>query len=70
MTITEAAEYLGLKSTSTLRMQIARGALAAELVGKTYIIKDEEVERYRKMHLHQQGKRTPAPGRKPKAGGA
>jgi len=31
MTLAEAAEKLGLKSTSTLRMQIARGALQAEL---------------------------------------
>ncbi len=66
MTLAEAAEKLGLKSTSTLRMQIARGALQAEMIGKTYIVDEDEVERYRVTHFHQQGKRTPAPGRKPR----
>ncbi len=66
MTLRELADFLGLKSTGSLRVQIARGALKAERVGeRTFLVTNEEAERYRDIHLGQKGKRIPAPGRKP-----
>ncbi len=56
MTLEEMAAVLGLKNPSTLRMQIGRGVLAAERVGKrAWIVSDEEVERYRAEHLGKRG---------------
>lgn len=67
MTLQELADFLGLKSTGSLRVQIQRGALTAERVGqRTFLVTRDEAERYRDMHLAQKGKRTPAPGRKTK----
>jgi len=46
LTLTEAAEELGVDSSS-LRHAIASGRLAVEgKAGKTYLIRPEEVERY------------------------
>jgi hypothetical protein len=60
MTLEELAERLGLKSTGSLRVQIQRGSLRAERVGKrTFVVSDEEAERYARDHA---GK----PGRKPR----
>ncbi len=64
MTLTEAANALGLTSGEGLRRQVLRGALRAEKIGKTWVVSEAEVERYRQVHLGQRGKRTPAPGRK------
>jgi excisionase family DNA binding protein len=56
MTLEEMAAALGLKNPSTLRMQIGRGVIAAERVGKrAWIVSDEEVERYRREHLGKRG---------------
>lgn len=56
MTLAEMAKKLGLKDTSTLRGMIALGRLKAEKVGKTYLVTDEEMERYRREHLGRQGR--------------
>jgi hypothetical protein len=60
MTLAEMAEKLGLKSADGLRWQVHRGKLTADLIGKTYVVSDEEYERYKQENA---GK----PGRKPKA---
>lgn len=52
MTLAQAAEHLGL-SPSTLRVQVRRGSLRAELIGKTYVVTPGEVERYRRDHMGQ-----------------
>ena len=46
LTLAEAAAELGLSPT-TLRGQVRNGRLHARLVGKTYVVADDEVERYR-----------------------
>jgi len=58
LTLTEAAARLGV-AASTLRHQVQSGRLRARLVGKTYVVSEREVERYRIESL---GK----PGRRPK----
>jgi len=69
MTLQELADFLGLKSTGSLRVQIQRGALKAERVGqRTFLVTHEEAERYKAIHLGQKGKRVPAPGRKTHGG--
>lgn len=50
LTLAQAAELLG-RSPDTLRRQVQRGALKAQLVGKTYVVTPSEVERYRAEHL-------------------
>jgi excisionase family DNA binding protein len=47
MTLTEAAERLGL-SPSTLRVQIRNGRLKARKVGRDWHVTPAEVERYRR----------------------
>ena len=47
-TLAEMADQLGLKSANGLRWQVHRGMLKAELIGKTYIISDEEFDRYKR----------------------
>lgn len=59
MTLTEMAERLGYKSGDGLRWQIHRGALRAELIGKTYVVSEEEYERYVRENAGQRGKRKP-----------
>ncbi len=61
MTLTQMAERLGLKSTASLRLLCEAGRIEAEKLGKTWLVPDEEVERYRRESL---GKR----GRRPKGG--
>jgi excisionase family DNA binding protein len=46
ITLAGAAERLGL-APSTLRQQVHNGRLAATLVGKTWMVTEAEVERYR-----------------------
>ena len=46
LTLAQAAALLGL-SPSTLRGQVAKGRLRARLIGKTWIVSEREVERYR-----------------------
>lgn len=65
LTLAEAAELLG-RSPETLRVQARRGSLRAQLVGKTYVVTLEEVERYRAENLGQHRGGFPA-GRKRKA---
>ncbi len=55
LTLTEAAALLGV-AASTLRHQVANRKLRARLVGKTWIVSEREVERYRAESL---GKRRP-----------
>ncbi len=59
MTLAEMAARLGYKNGDGLRSQIRFGALTAEKIGKTWVVTDEEYERYLREHA---GK----PGRKPK----
>ena len=44
-TLSEAAALIG-RSSSTLRHQVQRGRLKARLVGKTYVVKERELDRY------------------------
>jgi excisionase family DNA binding protein len=60
LTITEAADMLGLKR-DTLRRQARNGVLRAEHVGSVWIVTEREVVRYRREHL---GKVGPKPGSK------
>lgn len=61
MNLRELAEYLGIASTSSLRVQIRRGVLKADKVGpRMYLVSDEEAERYRAEHRAGEGK----PGRR------
>jgi excisionase family DNA binding protein len=55
LTLTEAAAELGI-SAATLRHQVQAGRLAATLFGKTYVITDEELERYRATSLGKPGR--------------
>ena len=50
ITLTGAGLLLGV-SAATLRKQVQRGSLHAELIGKTYVVTPAEVERYRTEHL-------------------
>ncbi len=59
MTLTQMAAALGLKDTSSLRRAIQRGALVADLAGKTYVVRESEVERYRREHLGKRGFASP-----------
>lgn len=47
MTLIQAAELLGL-SPSTLRVQIRKGKLHAEKIGRDWHVSAREVERYRR----------------------
>ena len=55
-TLTEAARELGLKSADGLRTQVHRGRLQASLVGKTWVITRDELERYRERSIGQAGR--------------
>ena len=56
LTLSQAAEQLG-HAPATLRRQVNNGVLRATLIGKTYVVTEKEVERYRANHL---GKRRSA----------
>jgi Helix-turn-helix domain len=62
LTLTETAARLGL-AASTLRHQVQTGRLQARLIGKTYVVTEREVERYRATSLGKPGRPThrPAP---------
>lgn len=49
LTLKEAARLLGL-SPETLRLQVRNKKLSAFLAGKTYLVLESEVERYRREH--------------------
>jgi len=49
LTLKEAAKLLGL-SPETLRLQVRNKKLSAVLAGKTYLVLESEVERYRREH--------------------
>ena len=55
LTLTEAADQLGL-AASTLRHQVQAGRLRATLIGKTYVITEGELARYRAEHLGKIGR--------------
>ena len=55
LTLAEAASRLGL-SHSTLRHQVRAGRLRAQMVGKTYVVTEREVERYRAESLGRPGR--------------
>jgi len=55
LTLTEAAARLGL-APSTLRHQVGAGRLRARLIGKTYVITERELERYRATSLGKPGR--------------
>jgi excisionase family DNA binding protein len=55
LTLTEAAAQLGL-AASTLRHQVQAGRLRARLIGKTYVVTEREVERYRRERLGKPGR--------------
>lgn len=64
MNLKELADYLGVSSTSSLRVQIRLGILRAEKVGpRMYLVSDEEAARYKAEHRAGKGK----PGRPPKS---
>ncbi len=49
LTLEQLAEFLGVKSTGSLRVQIQRGAINAERIGKrTFLVSVEEAERYKR----------------------
>lgn len=54
LTLAQAAAVLGL-SPSTLRTQVQRGRLAAQLAGKTYLVQRSEVERYQREQAGRPG---------------
>ncbi len=61
MTLEELAQRLGLKSTGSLRVQIARGSLRATRVGKrTFVVSETEADRYAREHAGKPGRRSKA----------
>ena len=61
LTLSEAAARLGV-AASTLRHQVQAGRLQARLVGKTYVITERELERYRATSLGKPGRPSHRPG--------
>ena len=55
LTLTDAAARLGL-AASTLRHQVQAGRLRARLIGKTYVVTEGELDRYRAEHLGKIGR--------------
>lgn len=58
LTVSQAAERLGLHRTTLLR-QITRGTLHATRLGSVWVITPAEVERYRHTHLGKVGVASP-----------
>jgi excisionase family DNA binding protein len=57
LTVAEAAKELGI-STTTIHRAVGNGTITPQrLNGRTYLIPRSEVERYRREHLGQRGKR-------------
>ena len=61
LTLTEAAQELGLKA-ATLRSQIRYGAIKAMKVGPVWVMTQEEVARYRADHRGRYGARATRKG--------
>ncbi len=55
LTLAEAAASLGL-AASTLRHQVQAGRLRARLIGKTYVVTERELARYRATSLGRPGR--------------
>lgn len=62
MTLKEAAARLGYKDASTLRQAIRRGQLKPELIGTTYLLKEEELQAYLEV-VSKTGRPRGKPGR-------
>ena len=64
LTLAQAAAQLGV-AASTLRHQVQVGRLAATLYGKTYVVSEAELDRYRRESLGKPGrpKHEPPPAR-------
>lgn len=63
LTLAQAGARLGISPT-TLRHQVAVGRLTAVLYGKTYVVSEAELERYRRDSLGKPGRpvsHRPAP---------
>ena len=62
LTLSEAAARLGV-AASTLRHQVQAGRLCATLIGKTYVVTEDELDRYRATSLGKPGRPShrPAP---------
>jgi excisionase family DNA binding protein len=66
MTLKELAEYLGVSSVGSLRIQIERGALKATRAGYQWVVEEKDAEEYKRLHTAGSGKRGRPP--KPKGG--
>ena len=55
LTLAQAAALLGV-SAATLRQQVHNGRLRARLYGKTWVVSEAEVERYRRESLGRVGR--------------
>lgn len=58
LTVTQAAERLGLHRDTLLR-QIAKGVLHAKRLGSIWVVTGAEVERYRREHRGKHGFASP-----------
>ncbi len=59
LTLTEAAARLGV-AASTLNGQVRKGRLRATKYGKTWVVSEREVERYRAESLGRKGRHATA----------
>jgi excisionase family DNA binding protein len=57
-TLVEASKIIGL-SPNTLRNQIKRNALPATLVGKTYVVRPKDLQKYADVHKGKRGAASP-----------
>jgi len=57
MTLAQMAEHLGLKDATPLRRLCESGKLRAEKMGKTWLVPNDEVERYKRESLGKRGRR-------------
>lgn len=55
MTLSQMAERLGLESTSALRRLCELGSIKADKLGKTWLVKISEVDRYERERLGKRG---------------
>jgi excisionase family DNA binding protein len=56
MTLAQMATALGLKDAAGLRRLCESGELRAEKIGKTWLVEDDEVDRYRRENLGKRGR--------------
>ena len=56
LTLSQAAARLGV-TAATLRQQVRNGRLRATLYGKTWVVSEREIERYRVESLGRHGRR-------------